>query len=788
MKVHHSQTEAWMIDVVRRKLSEFDYHGKLDSQHYSFCKIGVVAPFPVFHHLLFCYNRTAGRLQLKLGCSLLFRWLLRRNPGRITHVSQMLSCDLSGQSRFLKSREVFEKQIDALSAEFLGEHTRMLTEDKVLREGMHLLLTVGELPERFTPKDASDLHLVLRQRNLESEEPAVIDPGSRQFDAFLADLVPEQAEVSTGTFTLATSEAAAKLQRYQLSSPQNFVVHLVGGAVAGGATHVRVHVDSDDIVVEFDGPSLGEDELAELMGSMFNPHASDRCKELGVALNAAMSLRPLSLTLESRKEQRGFVLRVTSGGVVSELEPTPPEPTLSLGHRIAFRDKPSLRVARRFLNSLERSHPEIDLLRQRCGLSPIPILVDDQDLRRLPPEESVLFLQWEHPLHCLGDWDTPTVPGLAEDSPGEFSALFLIGPQPTLEVRVNGILYQAPNSEQVWPCWCLIVKNDLNRDLSYTGISDNAVWGRLIAEIPKATAKLRKLALEHLPGSEGSKKAALARFLLNAGHQGFKEAFQYPVFPTIEGKFSTLQLLLRAREIFYTQQTWKYPLRSGDEVFYLEPRDQTLLKLRAQEAGNEINLVSKDQEVASSQVYFAKREQWMAKPPVELKLDSAFKVVRNLRNHQGQIGLSKGASSLRLHALGRPLPELESLSLGPGVCIILNHNDLQVDDQWTCVLDGPLLKSLLNSIPKEIESFYLSLLSSKGTHTAAILKYLLYRKQAGREWESWLNRLEFRVLGGGTSSWEELNEGHGLGSLKTDWVRTFHVPLNEKRLLARLLA
>lgn len=790
MKVRHAQVESWMIDMVRRKLSEFDYHGKLDNQHYSFCKTGVVAPFPVFHHLLFCYNRTARRLQLKLGCSLLFRWQLRRSEGRVTHVSKMLACDLSGHSRFVKSRAVFEDKLDELLVTFFPERTRELVQDEVLLEGMHQLLKEGALSKKsFSSKDISDLTLVMKQRGSPSEEDAEVkeqEQESKEFDAFLADLVPEQAQVSGGSFTLNAAKAAAKLQRYQLSSPQNFVVHLVGGAIAGGATQVRVYVDSDDIMVEFDGSPMSEGELSELLDSMFNPHASMRSKELAVALNAAMSLTPRSLKVETWHQGRGFELQVRGRGKVSALEPVGDR--LSLSHRISFRDHLSLRVAHRFLNSLRTDHPELDLLRERCGLGPVPVLLDGQELRSLPLQESAAFLLWEHPDHPLGDWDLSSLPGLKESSPGEFSALFLVGPEPGLQVRVNGVLYEAPPMKKPWSCWCLVVNDKLTRDLSYTGINEDAMWARILLEIPKALSRLTTYSVGIYPESEGERRAALSGFLRDAGHNGAEEAFQLPVFPTTDGRYSTLKLLIHGAQILYTNRSWKYPLRSGEEAFQLDERDLALLENRRMGIRSSKPVLA-DRDLEVSQNYFRKREQWLQEPQQEVKLGAGYQAVKDLSKYTGQIGLLRGQSTLRLYALGRPLPEWEKAELPPGVHLVLNHDEIEVSNDWKRIRRGPILDSIKKFVEKEADSFLQGLFRHKGVYTVPLLEYLSYRKRKGKAWEHLLKRLHFRVLGDEPKSWAELNEeGEGLGAeLKTVWQRIFHLSLREKRLMSQLL-
>ncbi len=797
MKVRHKQVETWMVGMVERRLSNFDYQGKLDRQHYSFCKTGVVSPFPVYHHLLFCYNRTGRKLQVKVGCSLLFQWQLRRNPGRITYLSEMLACDLSGHSRFLKSRDRFEERLQKLQDGFFPEYTEKLVQDPLLLQGMHALLQGHELsPEEFSNKQLSDLNLVMKQRGALYGEVAELRHGAKkvftssEFLDFMADQIPEEAsQVSSGSFTLNAAKASAKLKRFQLSNPQNFVAHLVGGAVCGGASQVQTYIDSDDIVVEFDGAFLGEAELDGLLDSTFDPHAPQRLRELCVALNAAQSLKPLSLVVESWNGQRGYHLDVVADGQVSLMETSPFAASDRTGHRIAFKDRPSLKVVRRYLNSLETHHPELDVLRERCGMTSVPVLHQGEDCREMPLAESGRYLLWEHPEHPLGDWDLNELPGLSESSPGEFSALFLAGPRPALHVYVNGVAYSPPSNPDVLPCFCLVVCNTLGRDLSYTGITDDDQWRALVEELPQGIERLFTVCLGHYGETQGLRRYAQSLFLRRCLHSGFEKAAKHPIFPTVEGHYSTAQTLMQFGQLLFTERNWTHPLRSGESVYRLTPEDRDYL---ARSPDGDVSLVQADPQLRLSQLYFTRRGEWLdADPLKELKLHKPYGPVRELAKIQGQLGLKRGLGEARVQpcALGRPLPAFTDSTLPRGLQVILNHDRLETDDLWTHVVQDSALEEAMAAVKDQLSAFYSRLVQQGPKYNKHILHYLLTRKRAGKDWRGLLHRMEFRMLDNSTRNWQQLNQNRTLGeTFRSHWLKAVHLPYQQQRLLRELFS
>jgi hypothetical protein len=98
----------------------------------------------------------------------------------------------------------------------------------------------------------------------------------------------------------------------------------VSAAIAGGAQWVSVHIDSDDIIVDGGRAFLSRLELENLFSNLLSGGGSIPARELAVALNAASSLKPKSLVIESWNGERGCRLQIEAKGeTLSDLRESP---------------------------------------------------------------------------------------------------------------------------------------------------------------------------------------------------------------------------------------------------------------------------------------------------------------------------------------------------------------------------------------------------------------------------------------------------------------------------------
>lgn len=125
-------------------------------------------------------------------------------------------------------------------------------------------------------------------------------------ERYLAQAAEVGRPTSSGKFTLDYQAALAKLRRYQLRSPSDFLVRLVTGAIGLGAPRVDVEVGRAAFAVRFPGQLTGE-QLAGLFS-----HALTGCEDgwddLAVGVNGALATGVDRVV-------------VRSGGVVAEYSP-----------------------------------------------------------------------------------------------------------------------------------------------------------------------------------------------------------------------------------------------------------------------------------------------------------------------------------------------------------------------------------------------------------------------------------------------------------------------------------
>lgn len=181
-----------------------------------------------------------------------------------------------------------------------------------------------------------------------------------------------------GSFTLAVEKAREKLKKFQLTDPRFYILQLVEGICASGASELRIRhettisVDLDltvnqySLSLEFDGPGYRREELVNLYDFLFISQADrerDRLREIALGLMSCQALKP-------------NLIRLTSNAAMWQR---------------AVSDKPDEHLKERVLDALaEPVHrieirgpgkgSEVELLRLHCTLAHIPIHLNSEQL------------------------------------------------------------------------------------------------------------------------------------------------------------------------------------------------------------------------------------------------------------------------------------------------------------------------------------------------------------------------------------------------------------------------
>lgn len=201
-----------------------------------------------------------------------------------------------------------------------------------------------------------------------SEEP--FDP----IAALLASKRSGTEQVEQGRFRLDWKRALDKVKRFQLTDPHRYVLELVQGAVAGGATEITVQTDADDVIIAHRSDAVKDlVELEHLFDFLFAKEGElTALKQLAIGVNAALALEPKFVHVDVGMRR----LRLTSHQDL-ELLPLSGEPVD--GVRVHVRERLSWRVVTRAVGD---QTAEVRLMAAHCRFSPAAIIVNGAELER----------------------------------------------------------------------------------------------------------------------------------------------------------------------------------------------------------------------------------------------------------------------------------------------------------------------------------------------------------------------------------------------------------------------
>lgn len=566
------------------------------------------------------------------------------------------------------------------------------------------------------------------------------EPSALRMGAFLQSFQsPEVETVEAGEFTLNNSKARNKLAQFQLVNPRNFVVHLIAAAVAGQSEQVEVYVDSDDIVVTFGGIPLEKTRLEHLFAELLAGRAQPRLRELAVALNAASSLRPKFLTLKCWHQGSGHTLEVLPEEErIVELQECPFDPPRD-GHQVHFRDTPSLRVVRRFASSLVSAHPEHETVLLRCGLAPVPIIIEGEDRRSLPLG-ALAYLHWHHPDHQLPSIELTGLPGIREDSPVEGSVLLLFGPAEQEAFLLNGVTYQPPQSLNLQGFWGAVADDQATRDLSLSGLVADDRWYLLWSGVQQARERLTDFVVDNFQKLEGSEAAAWAEVLQSLARAGNTKALAAPIFKQVGGPYVTRATVLNQAKILYSDRDWEHGLRHGQSAFVLSPAAQADFSQRPTESAESL--------LKKSQTYHQRLREWLALEPSGFPSEvSRGSPTVSFRALDGRLELAPQEDDrleLHLYRGGRFLHGQVLSDFPAGFRALVDHGDFEMNDDWTAVWENKAFADCLAALREALPQLVRELLHSDQDWNLTVLQYLRWLQKQGQSWKQWAPQVTLR--------------------------------------------
>lgn len=285
-----------------------------------------------------------------------------------------------------------------------------------------------------------------------------------RINEIISNLKADASYDSSGRFTLDKKKAKEKMQAFQLINPAYYVLELIEAAVATGASHINITVDSDDFIMSFDGRPYSKEDFENIYSSLFVSQKDmklDRLRELAIGFNSAQALRPGLITILSGDGKTAHRLTFTPPDkeVISE------SPEVISGTMIHVKEKLSGRVANKFISRyiLGKVPAEEKIIKERCIYSPIPIylngrIVNPDSYKKL---ENVLFQINFKKQGLSGILGLPA-------KPAEFSVLSFVkwGVLISISQRILSAV----------PCYGIIYGNGLIKNISQSEIVDNDIF------------------------------------------------------------------------------------------------------------------------------------------------------------------------------------------------------------------------------------------------------------------------------------------------------------------------
>ncbi|AKT36945.1 hypothetical protein [Chondromyces crocatus] len=201
--------------------------------------------------------------------------------------------------------------------------------------------------------------------------------------------------VARGALRVDARRAVAKLREHLLVDLHLYLLELVRAAVAGGATHIALQSDADDVIVNFDGRPLDRTTLVRLLDHVLDAprdREGRRVRLLALGVNAALGLGLARVDVfiplgPGRCVRARFTPATVEAGAEEaaarpeHAEVTAPPGMPAEGMRVELRRRMGWDVVRRAVAG--GRPPEIEMLAAATADLAIPITLDGAPLARV---------------------------------------------------------------------------------------------------------------------------------------------------------------------------------------------------------------------------------------------------------------------------------------------------------------------------------------------------------------------------------------------------------------------
>lgn len=588
--------------------------------------------------------------------------------------------------------------------------------------------SIAYFKREASPAAFSELTL-LAQHDIEAE----LD--DEHLEALIDTLTAEGEYTDSSSFSLNRDKALQKMADFQLGERHLFPLFLASGLSILGANELEVTIDSDEIWVKFSGVNFEHntfDLLTALVLSGERDTQSVGYEKLAQALLQSAGHKPSALEFQCNEQ-------------ILDLKDFPrlkldPNSKFQTSNGVFYSKlPPSLEVMKRFLTSVTRGHAEARELEQALRYLPTPWLLNgDRVPFGLQPGRGAIILQWLH--NGLGPaFDSEQIFSVETfDSPIQAIVIFILEPntESTFVTVLDGVMVGNPSLEFDLDFSVYLSMTNMNTDLSGRKLIRN----QLLEEVLKSVASLQLEATQQLTSTfrqlnEEQKLFWQADIIRRSKTSSVFQ--QIPILRRIgePGLFPMTQVA-NEQKPFHTTQDFERGLRDGETVHLIEKEAVDDFLAVFPKSYDATHLL------ISAQGYYARYEQWLKKPQEKLQLQTADPALTiAIGDQQGEIAISNATNpSLKLMSQRRTLPIDVSSWVPSNVEFYLNHDELEMSDNWQRVKNTGLLDTLRAKVHSALESLIDRLTRQPMTekqNRERVETALKFLKRSGRQLTRW---------------------------------------------------
>lgn len=349
------------------------------------------------------------------------------------------------------------------------------------------------------------------------EEPEEAEAAASRPAAPAAEQAGDGVLVGSGTFVVDKQRALDKLMRFQLPDPENCLLPMIRCAHCVKASEISVsELQEGGLELRFDGEPLERERLAEPYSALFEPRsaANAAARHLATGLLCALRLNPQVITVSGGSPGARYRLKIDALGRESM------QPSVGPGKGTVVR-----LLWRGTFGPLRNSRLLLRV-RERCTLSPVPLLINGRDIPRGRSSGGGLYFE-EGALH--GQIAVPRrAASVSELTPAVANV--------TLD---NALMAKLPYLQVLG----YVNSDDFTLNISQTGVVNNTRCGKAVA----AVARQVPLLLEYVLRMHTESLPAAARAMAYGGLDKYWRKCVEGGLPSEAGLLAGL--LRRAREL-----------------------------------------------------------------------------------------------------------------------------------------------------------------------------------------------------------------------------------------------